>query len=357
MTARLCCHAETALGCSIRLPMSAQDGAWGQDRDELERPLIGGSHVPDSGVTTELHAVTGAFGYSGKYIARRLLEAGHRVITLTNTEPNPDPFDGRVRALPLDFDDPSALARGLQGVEVLYNTYWVRFDHATFNHAGAVRNTKRLFQAAREAGVRRVIHVSITNASVESSLTYFSGKAELEDALQASGLSFTILRPTVLFGKEDILINNIAWMLRTFPLFAIPGDGSYRLQPIFVDDLAELAVRAGAEKQNQVVNAIGPETFTYRELVATIGERIGHPRAIVSLPSSVVYWLGTAMGKFLSDVVITRPEIEGLMQERLFVEAAPTGHTPLSEWANAHAGDLGRRYSSELGRRGGGRSN
>ena len=307
--------------------------------------------MPDSGVTTELHAVTGAFGYSGRYIARRLLAAGQRVVTLTNTEPNPDPFEGRVRALPLDFDDLSALARGLEGVEVLYNTYWVRFDHATFSHARAVRNTKRLFQAAREAGVRRVVHVSITNPSVESSLAYFSGKAELEEALQASGLSFTILRPTVLFGREDILINNIAWMLRTFPLFAIPGDGSYRLQPIFVDDLAELAVRAGAEQENEVVNAIGPETFTYRELVETIGKCIGHRRPIVSLPPSIVYWLGSAMGTFLGDVVITRPEIEGLMQERLFVETAPTGHTPLSEWAKTHAGELGKQYASELGRR------
>jgi NADH dehydrogenase len=234
---------------------------------------------------------------------------------------------------------------------VLYNTYWVRFDHASFSHAGAAQNTKRLFQAACEAGVRRVVHVSITNPSLDSSLAYFSGKAELEQALQESGLSFTILRPTVLFGKEDILINNIAWMLRSFPVFAIPGDGSYRLQPIFVDDLAELAVRAGAGEGNEVVNAIGPETYTYRRLVATIGECIGRPRPIVALPPSVVYWLGAAMGKLMGDIVITRPEIEGLMQERLYVETAPTGHTPLTEWVRAHASDLGRRYASELGRR------
>jgi len=305
----------------------------------------------ESGATAELHAVTGAFGYSGKYIARRLLAAGHRVVTLTNTEPDPDPFDGRVRALPLDFEDSSALIRGLQGVQVLYNTYWVRFDHKAFSHAGAVQNTKRLFQAAHEAGVRRLVHVSITNPSLDSTLAYFNGKAELEQALQESGLSFAILRPTVLFGEEDVLINNIAWMLRRFPVFAIPGDGSYRLQPIFVDDLAELAVRAGVEEVNEVVNAIGPETFTYRELVATIGECIGRPRPILSLPPSVVYWLGAAMGKLLGDVVITRPEIQGLMEERLYVETPPTGHTPLAEWARAHSGDLGKRYASELGRR------
>lgn len=301
--------------------------------------------------TREIHAVTGAFGYSGRYIADRLLQAGHRVVTLTNTRPGRDPFDGRVQAFPLDFDDPSTLAQGLQGVEVLYNTYWVRFDHADFSHAGAVRNTKRLFEAALEAGVRRLVHVSITNPSLDSPLAYFSGKAELEQALEVSGLSFAILRPTVLFGKEDILINNIAWMLRRFPMFVIPGDGAYRLQPIFVDDLAELAVRAGAERTNQVVNAIGPETFTYRELVATIGRCIGCSRPIISLPPSVVYWLGAAMGKVLGDVVITRPEIQGLMEERLCVDTPPTAQTPLSEWARVHAADLGRRYANELARR------
>ena len=307
--------------------------------------------MQESDSAAELHAVTGAFGYSGKYIARRLLQAGHHVLTLTNTRPDRDPFEGRVRATPLDFDSHPSLVRSLRGVEVLYNTYWVRFDHATFSHAGAVRNTMRLFDAAREAGVRRVVHVSITNPSVDTPLAYFSGKAELERALEATGLSFAVLRPTVLFGKEDILINNIAWMLRTFPAFAIPGDGAYRLQPIFVDDLAELAVRLGTERSNQVVNAIGPETFTYRELVATIGRCIGHVRPIVSLPPDVVYWMGAVMGRLLGDVVITRPEIQGLMEERLYVDAPPAGHTRLSEWAKAHADDLGRRYANELGRR------
>ena len=305
--------------------------------------------MPTSG--EEVHAVTGAFGYSGRYIAHHLLNAGHRVVTLTNSR-GPDPFGGRVSSFPLRFQDPTALAKALRGAAVLYNTYWVRFDRKTFNHREAVANTLTLFEAAREAGVRRVIHVSITNPSAESHLPYFSGKAEIEAALKSSGQSYGILRPTVLFGKEDILINNIAWMLRRFPVFGVPGDGKYRLQPIYVDDLAALAVTEGARTDDVIVEAIGPETFTYRELVQTIGEIIGRPRPVVSVPPSVAYWVGRVLGAVKGDVVITREEIRGLMEERLYVDAPPAGLTPLTEWARRHSDTLGARYANELARRG-----
>ena len=299
----------------------------------------------------ELHAVTGAFGYSGRYIAHRLLAAGHQVVTLTNSTPATDPFAGRVRRFPLAFDRPAALAESLRGVRVLYNTYWVRFNHRRFTYAQAVRNTLLLFEAAQRAGVERVVHVSITNPSSTSPLEYFRGKAELETALQESGLSYAILRPTVLFGKEDILINNMAWMLRRFPVFGIFGDGQYRLQPIYVDDLAALAVRHGAGSDNVVVQAIGPETFRFRELVETIGRIIQHPRPLIAVPPALAYGVGVALGPLLGDVVITRDEIRGLMDGLLFVDAPPAGPTRLTEWAAAHRDQLGRRYASELARR------
>ena len=295
--------------------------------------------------------VTGAFGYSGRYIARRLLDAGHAVRTLTNAPRRENPFGGRVEVHPYNFDRPEALARSLEGASVLYNTYWVRFDHADFTHARAVRNTLTLLQAARQAGVRRVVHVSISNPSLESDLPYFRGKAELEAALRGSGLSFAILRPTVLFGREDVLINNIAWMLRRFPVFGVFGDGEYRLQPIFVDDLAELAVTHGRETENLVVEAIGPEAFTYRELVRAVGSAIGCRRPIVSIPPGVGLFVGKLVGAVVSDVVVTREEIAGLMENRLFTQSAPAGATRLTDWARDHAGDLGRSYSSELARR------
>ena len=297
------------------------------------------------------HAVTGAFGYSGKYIAARLLAQGQRVVTLTDSPQRNNPFGDRIPAHPLAFDRPAALAESLRGVSVLYNTYWVRFNHRNFTFDDAIRNTETLFAAARQAGVERVVHVSITNPSEASPLPYFRGKAILEGALQASGLSYAILRPTVLFGKEDILINNIAWVLRRLPVFGLFGDGSYRLQPIYVDDLARLAVAQGRARENVILNAIGPETFTYRQLVETIAHIVGKQRLLVSVPPSLGYAAGWLLGRLTGDVMITRDEIAGLMVGLLYVETPPTGHTRLSDWAREHAATLGQRYASELARR------
>jgi len=302
------------------------------------------SHAP-------LHAVTGAYGYSGKYIAHRLLIRGTRVITLTNSRTRAHPFGDQVPACPLSFDDPDALARSLEGVETLYNTYWVRFNHKRFTHEDAVRNTMILFEAAQRAGVERIVHISITNPSEDSPLEYFRGKARLERALAETGIPHAILRPTVLFGKEDILVNNIAWALRRLPVFGVFGDGHYRLQPIHVDDLAALAVEQGATRDNTTIDAIGPETFSYRELAASIGEIIGKKRPIIGVPPAIGYATGAILGKIVGDVMITREEVEGLMADLLHVDSPPAGNTRLTEWARTHADTLGRRYTSELARR------
>jgi uncharacterized protein YbjT (DUF2867 family) len=301
--------------------------------------------------TQGLHVVTGAFGYSGKYIVTRLLDAGYRVRTLTNSLHRANPFGERVEAHPFNFDNPDRLAASLEGAAVLYNTYWVRFNHKDFSHSVAVQNTLTLFEAAKRAGVKRVVHVSITNPSEASPLEYFHGKARLERALTESGLSYAILRPTVLFGKEDILINNIAWVLRRLPVFGVFGAGQYRLQPIYVDDLAKLAVEQGHETSNRIINAIGPETFTYRGLVQEIGTIIGKRRLIVSVPPAIGYVFGWGLGQVMGDVMITREEIKGLMADMLYTDAPPAGVTKLTDWAKEHAATLGQHYASELARR------
>jgi uncharacterized protein YbjT (DUF2867 family) len=299
---------------------------------------------------TQLDAVTGAFGFSGKYIARRLLNMGHAVRTLTNSTQRVNPFGDQVERFPFNFDQLDKLTDSLRGVAVLYNTYWVRFAYAGVSHASAVTNSLNLFTAAKQAGVKRIVHISITNPSEDSTLPYFHGKARLERGIIELGLSYSILRPAVLFGEEDILINNIAWILRHLPIFGIFGDGSYGLQPIYVDDLAQLAIREGQEQGDHIQDAVGPEIFTYRGLVEMESNIIRKKRPIVSVSPELGYWAGWLIGKLMGDVFITRDEISGLMQNLLVTNSPPSGETRLSTWAQEHATTLGHHYASELQR-------
>lgn len=298
-----------------------------------------------------LHVVTGALGYTGKAITERLLARGDRVRTLTASPRRPNPFGKALDIQPFNFDQPAALEASLRGVSVVYNTYWVRFNHRLFTFEQAVRNTKSLFEAAKRAGVARVVHVSILHANRAPHLAYYRGKADLECALRELGVPHAILRPGVLFGRGDILVNNIAWVLRRLPIFGVFGDGSYKLQPMHVDDMASLAIAHGDMKGDTEADAVGPETFTYRELVGRIADIIGVSRAIIGVPP----WMGLAVSKlvnpFVGDVVITREEIVGLMENLLISDGAPTGATRLTEWARDNRESLGRRYASEVGRR------
>lgn len=314
--------------------------------DKKDKKVVGSQRLK-----RRVHAVTGAFGYSGRYIAQTLLDSDLEVRTLTNSTGRNSPLSGRIVAHPFNFHSPSELVDSLRDVSVLYNTYWTRFNHKSFSHAEAVSNTMLLFECALKAGVDRVVHISITNPSEDSSLEYFRGKAHLEKALMRSGMSYAILRPTVLFGMEDILVNNIAWFLRRLPVFGVFGSGEYRIRPIFVKDLAKLAVEAGQREGNEVIEAIGPETFTYREFVKTIAHALGKRRLIAPVSPAVGYLSARLAGWLLKDVVVTREEIKGLMEERLYVDAPASGSTQFSDWVVGNAAWLGRRYANELGRR------
>lgn len=298
----------------------------------------------------EVNVITGAFSYTGKYITRRLLAMGKDVRTLTGHTDRPNPFGERVQVLPFNFDHPGALVESLRGASTLYNTYWIRFSHGQTTFETAVKNTLTLFEAARDAGVRRVVHVSITNPSQTSRLPYFRGKALLEQALLRSGLSYAIVRPTVIFGTEDILINNIAWLLRHFPVFPLFGSGSYCLQPVYVEDMADLVVRVGRQNENVIVDAAGPDIFTFEQMVRLIADKLHRRARLLRVRPGLAFALAKVIEPLVGDVLITRDEIAGLMANLLISQQAPTGHTHLGDWLEEHAQQVGAKYASELQR-------
>lgn len=301
-----------------------------------------------------LNAVTGAFGYTGRYIAERLLRQGEQVRALTGRPAAASPFGEAVAAYPLDFADFDGLVGSLQGVEVLYNTYWVRFARGGLDHARATANLQTLIGAAAAAGVGRIVHISITNAAADSPLPYFRGKALVEEALRRtgdeSGLRYSIIRPTVVFGREDILINNIAWFLRRFPLFPIGGDGQYPVQPVYVDDVARLAVASAEGDGHVALDAVGPERFDFDELVRLIADAVGRRARLLHLPPGMTLAAAKLAGLLVRDVTLTRDELDGLMAGHLVSADPPTGAAKFSGWLRENGETLGRRYASELAR-------
>lgn len=297
--------------------------------------------------------VTGAFGYTGSRIAERLLAAGRQVATITRRTVVEHPLAARVERLPYDFGE-GALRGALAGIDTVYVTYWMRFPRNGATWDQIVHNVARLAGASAAAGVRRLVYVSVSNAAHDSSTAYFRAKAAAEDAVKAAATGATmtaaIVRPTLLYGESDILINNMAWTLRRLPVFGIPGGGRYRVQPVHVDDVADLCVALGGRNDAVELDAAGPDKLTFNELVGLVRATVRSRAVLIHLPPSAVLAATRMIGLGVRDVVLTRDEIRELMESLLVSHAAPTTPTRLAEWLSAHANSVGRRYSSELGR-------
>ena len=293
--------------------------------------------------------VTGAFSFTGQYIARQLLGDGRRVITLTRNPERPHELQGKVPAFRLDFSKPDELRAALNWAEVLVNTYWVRYNYPGSSFEQAVANTKILLDAAVGAGLRRVVHISVSQPA-ETNLAYFRGKLETERLVQASGLGYAIIRPTIVFGEEEVLINNITWLLRKMPLFTIPGDGRYQVQPVHVSDVARLAASAVAATENMILDAAGPEIFTFIDLLKLLKEVAGSRCLLVRVPAPLALGLSQLLGALFGDRMLTREELDALMENLLVVGANATGTTRFSDWARENASILGKHYVNELKR-------
>ena len=296
-----------------------------------------------------MDVITGAFSYTGRLLAPRLLERGRSLRTLTNHVDRSNPLFSRIPSFPLDFSNPQGLVDVLRGADTLYNTYWVRSNRGAASFAQAVQNTRLLLDAALRAGIRRVVHVSIANPTAVD-LPYYRGKAACEEAVRGSGISYGIVRPTLLFGHGDVLINNITWFLRHLPVFGIPGDGRARLQPVFVEDYVEVLVQAGAASGDVVLEAGGPEIFTFEELVRLLARAVDSRSRIVHLPPTLSL-LGTqAAGLLVRDMVLTRDELRGLMADVLVSPEPSRCPTRLGDWLLSHHDELGQHWASELNR-------
>ncbi|MDZ4826250.1 MAG: hypothetical protein SGJ13_07265, partial [Actinomycetota bacterium] len=236
-----------------------------------------------------MDVVTGALSSTGRYLTERLVAQRGTVRTLTYHPDRPNPFGADLEMARYRFDDPVALAKSLEGARTLYNTYWVRFAHGVVRFDDAVANSRLLFDAARRAGVER--------------------------ALGECGVPFAIVRPTVVFGREDILLNNI--------------------------DLAALCAALGERRDDVVVDAVGPETYTFNELVDLLRDTVGSSSKIIHAPAWIVATLARGLSVAVRDVLLTREELDGMMAGLVSVDGPTTAPTSLREWVGAHRDTLG----------------
>ncbi len=297
-----------------------------------------------------MNVVTGSFGYIGRHITRNLLDRGEAVRTITTHIDKPNPFGPAVEAFPYSFERPDKLTETLRGADTLYNTYWIRFEYGGLTFERALRNTAVLFDCAKRAGVKRIVHISVTGNAEDSPLPYYRGKAAQERLLRESGVPWAIVRPTLVFGGEDILVNNIAWLMRLFPVFPVFGNGRYAVQPVHVEDVAEVAVAAARSADGSTVDAIGPEKFTFRDFAGRIAGAV-HPGIVfLPMPPAVGVAFGRIIGWALGDVLLTADELRGLMDNLLTSSREPNGIIRFSEWLPANRDTIGRKYASEINR-------
>lgn len=288
--------------------------------------------------------VTGAFSYLGSAVARELQRRGFEVATLTNRRPPPG-AEG-IAASPLVFER-EHLVRALRGADTLVNTYWIRLPYRGVGFAEAVANSRVLVEAVREAGVRRLVHVSVTNASLDSELGYYRGKAEVDAIVRAAGIPHAIVRPTLVVGPNDVLTSNLAWFLRRFPFFPVPDGGAYRVQPVTLADAGRIAADAAEADRDLDVDAAGPEAFPFVEYLRIIARACGVRRPLLPVPGSLALAGLCALSPLLRDTVLAREELRGLERELLVSHAAPLGTESVSGFLLGHGKELGRAYVND----------
>jgi NADH dehydrogenase len=235
-------------------------------------------------------------------------------------------------------------------VDLFINTYWIRIPWGGQTFDTAVHNSKLLLGAAKEAGVARVVHVSVSNAALGTNLGYYAGKNRVESYIRAELDNYAIVRPTLVVGPNDVLSNNIAWFLRHFSFFPVPDGGGCRMQPITLADTARIIVEAGESQENQQIDAAGPDIMSFREYLLLLQTACGVRRWMPAVPGWLALLILKPIEVLLRDIVLTKEELLGLEQELLVSKQAPLGTAHVDEWLMANGSAMGRTYVNDLRR-------
>jgi len=244
--------------------------------------------------------VTGASGFVGSYVVPALLAEGHRVVALVRSEKNGEqvlrrlgaPDRGSVEIRHGDVTLPETLPSALRGVDAVVHLVAIPRD---YNGGADLRfvnteGTRNVVEAARSADVRRFVHMGAMGVQDDPKLHYASSKAKAEALVAASGLDYTILKPSLQFAERDGFFNIVAGLVRMAPVVPVPGDGKSRFQPIAAQDVARCVALSLARPETigQSIEIGGPRYWTYREITAEVARAMGKRRLIVPMPVALI---------------------------------------------------------------------
>ncbi len=231
--------------------------------------------------------VSGGTGFVGGYLSAELLRRGHRLKLLTHRRQGAD-LEG-VEFVVGDVTDQKSYAEALRGCDVVINLVGIIREFPgkgiTFDRLH-VEATRALVAVARQAGIERYLQMSALGTRPNAVSRYHQTKYQAEELVRTSGLSFTIFRPSLVFGPEDAFVNMLAGYIRSYPAVPVIGDGEYQLQPISVGDVARCFSLALELPQTigRTFELCGPDRFSYNELLDSIGAALGKKR-VLKLPN------------------------------------------------------------------------
>lgn len=262
--------------------------------------------------------LTGASGYVGSAVLERLLAHGHQVTALVHRRP-PQARSG-VSFVQGDVTDAVSLTRAMTGCEAVVHLVGIIEERPrkgiTFERIH-VEGTRNMLQAAKSNGIRRYVHMSAIAASPDGPAKYQRTKWAAEEAVRASGLDWTILRPTVVAGPGNEVIRMLAGVLKWAPVFPIFGSGAYEMQPVPIETVAEAFARALELPQTigRAYSVAGRDRVTYKQMVQAIASVLGRRPLLVHIPEGLIRAV-VPVAQHLPGFPITREQLVMLLDSK-----------------------------------------
>lgn len=271
---------------------------------------VGKNSAPD---TPRAIAVVGGSGFIGSYLTLNLLQMGYRLNLLVNRT-NPDLISptGRIKTFRGSIEDDTALTECFTGCDVVYHLVGLIAETRTKTfQKTVVEGTGHVVAAARTAGVKKIIYLSAAGAKPDAQSTYYRTKFQAERQVLASGLDYTIFRSSIVYGLQDKFINMLAGMIRRSPVLPVIGDGQYRLQPVYVEELCAVMARAAGEgfTSGQIYEIGGAEPLTYLEILDIIKRILKKKRMTVHIPVFLARWGARGLELFMKPAPLTVDQI------------------------------------------------